>query len=162
MRYRSDAAGAGPAFRRHADHRPLHRKRDRRSSRCAESDAAAESGIVISRLRNGSLMAVLLDVIATPENFDDAGYLAANPDIADAYRKGLVRSPRQHFEKFGQREGRRLRLANSIADLRAEKIRKVEPLLRRDMPHVRRGVKYDFLTEALRTETGIVETNAVS
>jgi len=30
------------------------------------------------------------------------------------------------------------------------------------MPHVRRGVKYDFLTEALRTETGIVETNAVS
>src|SRR3974390_2008305 len=39
MRHRSSAAGADPALRRHADHRPFHRQGDRRSSRQAESDA---------------------------------------------------------------------------------------------------------------------------
>src|SRR5665213_960743 len=40
MRHRSGAAGADPALRRHADHRPLHRQGDRRASRQAESDTA--------------------------------------------------------------------------------------------------------------------------
>src|SRR3974390_2619501 len=39
MRHRSSAAGADPALRRHADHRPFHRQGDRRSPRQAESDA---------------------------------------------------------------------------------------------------------------------------
>jgi SAM-dependent methyltransferase len=38
----------------------------------------------------------------------------------------------------------------------------VEPLLRLDLPHRRRGPKYDFLTDALRREAGIVDTDAVS
>src|SRR5262249_46746152 len=46
MRHRPDPAGADPALRRHADHGALHRPRDRRPSRCAESDAAAQGGIM--------------------------------------------------------------------------------------------------------------------
>jgi SAM-dependent methyltransferase len=107
-------------------------------------------------------MGIPIDVLATRENFDDAAYLAANPDVADAWRKRLIKSPRHHFEAYGQREGRRLRVAHAIEQLRADKLRRVEPLLKLDMPHVRRGAKYDFLTEELRRETGIVETTAFS
>src|SRR5262245_23609154 len=46
MRHRSDPAGADPALRRHADYRPLHRARDRRPSRCAESHSAAQGGVM--------------------------------------------------------------------------------------------------------------------
>ena len=107
-------------------------------------------------------MSTPLYVLATSENFDEAAYLEANPDIADAHRKGLVRNLRQHFEKHGRREGRRQRVPAAIADARAEKIARIEPLLNLDMPHVRRGEKYDFLTEALRAETKVVDTGNIS
>jgi len=107
-------------------------------------------------------MAIALDVIATPENFDEAGYLAANPDVADAYRRGLVRNPRQHFDKWGRKEGRRVRLANSVAEMRERKLQRLEPVLNLDMPHVRRGAKYDFLTAELRTSAAIVDTTDFS
>ena len=42
MQHRSDAARADPAFRRHPDHGPLHRPRDRRPPRRAEGHAAAQ------------------------------------------------------------------------------------------------------------------------
>lgn len=103
-----------------------------------------------------------IDVLATSDNFDAEGYLAANPDVADAYRKGLIRSPRHHFDSHGKKEKRRQRVPFSIEEMQTEKMRKIEPLLRLDMPHERRGVKYDFLTEALRKETGIVDTTAFS
>src|ERR1051326_2518849 len=46
MRHRSGAPGAGPALRRHADHRAVHRPRHRRSPRCLEDHAAAESRLM--------------------------------------------------------------------------------------------------------------------
>src|ERR1044072_3923185 len=46
MRHRSDALCADLAFRRHADHRALHRQRDRRSSRRLESHAAPQSDVM--------------------------------------------------------------------------------------------------------------------
>jgi SAM-dependent methyltransferase len=107
-------------------------------------------------------MAVTLETIATPENFDEVGYLAANPDVAEAVRKGHFRNGRQHFEGHGRKEGRLVRFPRSIAELQREKLKRIEPLLRRELPHVRRGAKYDFLTEELRREAGIVETNAIS
>jgi SAM-dependent methyltransferase len=107
-------------------------------------------------------MAVTLETIATPENFDETGYLAANPDVAEAVRKGQFKSGRQHFEGHGRRESRLVRFPRSIGDLQQEKLQRIEPLLRLDMPHVRRGAKYDFLTEDLRAETGIADTDAVS
>ena len=107
-------------------------------------------------------MAVTLEAIATPENFDEAGYLAANPDVAEAVRKGQFKSGRQHFEGHGQKESRRLRFPCSIADIQQDKLKRIEPLLRLDLPHVRRGAKYDFLTEDLRAETGVTDTSAIS
>jgi SAM-dependent methyltransferase len=107
-------------------------------------------------------MAVTLEAIATAENFDETGYLAANPDVAEAVRKGQFKSGRQHFEGHGRRESRLVRFPRSIAEIQQEKLKRIEPLLRLDLPHVRRGAKYDFLTDALRAETGIVDTNAVS
>jgi len=107
-------------------------------------------------------MAVTLEAIATPENFDETGYLAANPDVAEAVRKGQFKSGRQHFEGHGRRESRLVRFPRSIAEIQQEKLERIEPLLRLDMPHVRRGAKYDFLTDALRAETGIADTEAVS
>lgn len=107
-------------------------------------------------------MATSLYVLATSENFNEQAYLAANPDVADARRKGLVRDVRAHFEKFGRREGRKLRVEGSIAQERAEKIRRIEPLMKLDLPHARRGVKYDFLTEELRASAAVVDTLNVS
>jgi len=107
-------------------------------------------------------MAVTLEAIATPENFDETGYLAANPDVAEAVRKGQFKSGRQHFEGHGRRESRLVRFPRSIAEIQQEKLQRIEPLLRLDLPHVRRGAKYDFLTDALRAETGIADTEAVS
>ena len=107
-------------------------------------------------------MAVTLEAIATAENFDETGYLAANPDVAEAVRKGQFKSGRQHFEGYGRRESRLVRFPRSIADIQQKKLKRLEPLLRLDLPHVRRGVKYDFLTDALRAETGIVDTDAIS
>src|SRR4051795_10373271 len=107
-------------------------------------------------------MAVTLEAIATPENFAESGYLAANPDVAEAVRKGQFRSGRQHFDGHGRKEGRLVRFSCSIADIQQEKLKRFEPLLRLDLPHVRRGAKYDFLTEELRAEAGIAETDAIS
>src|SRR5947208_14036322 len=46
MRHRPGAAHPDPALRRDADHRPLHRRRDRRRSRGAEGHAAAQGGLM--------------------------------------------------------------------------------------------------------------------
>ena len=107
-------------------------------------------------------MVTSLYVLATSENFNEQAYLAANPDVADAQRKGLVRDVRAHFEKFGRREGRKLRVEGSIEQARAEKMRRIQPLLKLDMPHVQRGAKYDFLTEELRASAAVVDTLNVS
>ena len=101
-----------------------------------------------------------LIVLATKENFDERRYLAANPDVAEAVHAGQVANGRTHFEKFGLGEGRRQ--FNSIDALQREKLARIEPLLKLEMSHIRRGVKYDFLTEELRHATGIVDTTAVS
>ena len=67
-------------------------------------------------------MAVTLEAIATPENFDETGYLAANPDVAEAVRKGQFKSGRQHFEGHGRRESRLVRFPRSIAEIQQEKL----------------------------------------
>jgi SAM-dependent methyltransferase len=107
-------------------------------------------------------MSVTLEAVATPENFDETGYLAANPDVAEAVRTGQFKSGRQHFEGHGRKESRLIRFPRSIAEIQQEKLKRIEPLLRLDLPHVRRGAKYDFLTDELRAETGIADTDAIS
>jgi SAM-dependent methyltransferase len=97
---------------------------------------------------------IVIEEIATPQNFVEVDYLAANPDVAAAVRKGTCWSGRLHFHEHGRNEGRRIRRAVSIAQAQEEKIGRLEPLIRLDLPHVRRGAKYDFLADELRTRAG--------
>ncbi len=99
---------------------------------------------------------------ATWENFDEDAYLAANPDVSLAVRGGALVSGRHHFEIAGHREGRYLRFAHEIEPLRAAKMDRIHSLLRLDLPHQRRGLKYDFLTDQLRTQAGISDTENIS
>jgi SAM-dependent methyltransferase len=112
--------------------------------------------------RGGLMRGVPLYVTATPENFDESGYLEANPDIAAAVRAGTLESGRLHFEVFGAKEGREQISSVLIEAMQADKIERIKPLLNLERSHVRRGVKYDFLTDELRRETRIVDTNEVS
>lgn len=45
-------------------------------------------------------------VFQMDNSFDERVYLAANPDVADAVRKGEFASGMEHFQKAGQKEGR--------------------------------------------------------
>jgi SAM-dependent methyltransferase len=96
------------------------------------------------------------------ENFDEAAYLAANADVAAAIAAGHFASGRQHYDLYGHRERRSIRRDVGLDRLRAEKMKRLEPFLRLDLPHVRRGLKRDFLTEALRAETRIVDTHLIA
>jgi len=107
--------------------------------------------------------AITMDYAATPENFDEQAYLAANPDVAEAVARGELTSGKQHFDLWGKADNRRLRTPpDRIAAVQTAKIERTTPLLRLDLPYVRSGPKYDFLTEELRRETRIVDTAAVS
>jgi SAM-dependent methyltransferase len=99
---------------------------------------------------------------ASFDNLDEAGYLEANPDIAQAVRDGQWQCGRAHFEAFGHREHRRVWQIGRIEAMRAGKLPRLEPCLRRDRPHRKRGAKYDFLTPDLRAAAAIVPTDNVS
>jgi sulfatase maturation enzyme AslB (radical SAM superfamily) len=47
-----------------------------------------------------------------PEDFDEAAYLNANPDVAEAVTAGSLPSGRFHYEHFGRAERRLLRLSD--------------------------------------------------
>ncbi|OJY46482.1 MAG: hypothetical protein BGP08_15600 [Rhizobiales bacterium 64-17] len=103
-----------------------------------------------------------MDILATPDNFDEAGYLAANPDIAAAVVRGDWASGLAHFREQGCREGRRQQPTTSIEEMRRAKLEKLRPFIRSDLPHQVKDGKLDFLSDELRLKTGIVETGAVS
>jgi SAM-dependent methyltransferase len=109
-----------------------------------------------------SVISLELDQIVSEENFDENEYLLSNPDVANAVREGAFRSGWEHWQHFGRKERRRSRAITQVSDLQHKKLAKLEPFLNLDLPHIRRGIKYDFLTDALRQETGIVSTSAVS
>lgn len=112
------------------------------------------------RRRAGSRV---LELAATPETFDEAAYLRANPDVAQAVESGQFSSGAEHFEKFGHSEERRLRPSTAeISEVKREKLRRIKPLLRTDLPVQETLEYYDFLTEELREQFNIVDTDAVS
>lgn len=49
-------------------------------------------------------------LIATDKGFEEAAYLAANPDVAAAVAEGAFRSGQQHYAQHGRFEGRRLKV----------------------------------------------------
>ena len=104
-------------------------------------------------------------VPATDENYEEAAYLAANPDVAAAVNRGDMPSGRSHFDQFGKRERRQLRIPGAKASLLAAKTRKrnhIQPLLRTDMPYSLTDGCIDFLTAELREQFAIIDTDAVS
>lgn len=100
-------------------------------------------------------------VPATADNFDEAGYLAANPDIAQAVAAGVVPSGRAHFDAFGPAEHRQLRLPVPIG-WRRDKLARVRPLLQHHADCRERDGLLDCLTDDLRTELALVDTDNVS
>ena len=100
-------------------------------------------------------------VPATAENFDESGYLAANPDIAEAVKAGTVSSARTHFDAFNATESRPLRVPLPI-EWKHRKLHRVRPLLGPDIPHRETLQLIDCLTDALREEFSVIPTNNVS
>lgn len=106
----------------------------------------------------------LLEALVTRDTFDEAGYLAANPDVAAAVAAGHFRSGRAHFDRHGHGEGRRQRLPYTEAFLSAKsrKLARLRSLIRPDMPHREEPMCLDFLTDDLRRAFGIDDGGAES
>jgi predicted SAM-dependent methyltransferase len=51
----------------------------------------------------------IVDQLATDENFTEEGYLAVNPDVAQAVHEGQFESGWVHFNQFGRNEKRKIR-----------------------------------------------------
>ena len=70
------------------------------------------------------------------ENLDEGAYLAANPDVAAAVRRGEVKSGRAHFAAYGHAKdgGNALSAGGAFLALKKTKLARVRPLLRQDMP----------------------------
>jgi SAM-dependent methyltransferase len=103
------------------------------------------------------MKAYSLEVPVTNANFDETGYLAANPDVADAVRRGRLASGRSHYDRYGKRENRRILRAatDEFRQIKAAKLARIAPLLRRDVAHRAGDRFYDFLTEEVRSAFGI-------
>jgi hypothetical protein len=55
---------------------------------------------------SSELFKFLLQIALASCSFDEKDYLAANPDVAEAVKKGEMTSGRKHFIGFGYFEGR--------------------------------------------------------
>ncbi|PIE83235.1 MAG: methyltransferase type 11 [Candidatus Contendobacter odensis] len=104
-----------------------------------------------------------LELIAKEENFDEEAYLRANPDVANAVKEKQFESGYKHFKAFGKNEGRKMRFSFAkIQEAKTRKLQKIEHLLRKDMPCLRKTTHYDFLSDHLRSKFNIIDTDAVS
>lgn len=96
-----------------------------------------------------------------PRDFDPVAYLTLNPDV-----KRLGKNAKIHYMRYGHAEGRAYRFTSGRRgvsnDARARKMERLSPFLRTDMPFERLGLKLDFLSDELRRETRIAETDNIS
>lgn len=106
----------------------------------------------------------VVDTVASDAAFDEEGYLAANPDVAEAVRTGRMESGRRHFELYGRHENpaRRMRMAAGIQDAKRAKVARILPLLRPDAAAMRHDTYIDTLSAQSRARWGIVDTTAIS
>lgn len=98
---------------------------------------------------------------ATDQDFEEAAYLRANPDVARLVREGGCPSGVVHFELFGRAERRKLRREIPY-EWKHRKLDRVRPLLLPGLPHREILAHIDCLTDALRTQYAIVPTDNVS
>ena len=105
----------------------------------------------------------ILEAKASDENFDEQLYLLTNPDVADAVRKETLKSGRSHYDAFGKEESRRIRFSPSvISEAKAKKLGRIKSILRSDMQYIETPVYYNFLSEELRSQFNIIDTDAIS
>ena len=100
--------------------------------------------------------------LATYETFDEAGYLAANEDVARGVAVGGFKNGRDHFDQFGHREMRRQRKVADLRDFRQKKLEHFRACIDESLPHIKIDGKYNFLTERMREELRISPTVNVS
>ncbi|MGD9657790.1 MAG: class I SAM-dependent methyltransferase [Methylocystis sp.] len=96
----------------------------------------------------GRRQKVVDDEPATPENFDEARYLAVNADVRQAIELGQFASGRAHFNQFGCAQGRRQQRASGIPAVRARKLAAVRPLLLDPDTPLSSSGKFIFADEA--------------
>lgn len=96
----------------------------------------------------GRRQKVAEDEMATQENFDEARYLAVNPDVRQAIALGQFLSARAHFDEFGRAQGRRQQRASDIPAMRARKLAAVRPLLLDPDTPLSSSGKFIFADEA--------------
>lgn len=99
----------------------------------------------------------------TVENFNEAAYLASNPDVKAAVDAGHIPSGKVHYEMYGQYERRFQHASRDLRPLRGAKLQKLNDCLRTDMSSsIDAEGRHNFLTDALRAETKIIDTDNVS
>jgi SAM-dependent methyltransferase len=104
-----------------------------------------------------------LAVTVTEQNFDENAYLLSNPDVANAIKKGTLKSGREHFGIFGKNEKRKIRFLSSLfSDAKKKKLVNIKPILRNDMKCIETLNYYDFLSNELREKFNIIDTDAIS
>ena len=104
-----------------------------------------------------------MDVNVTLDDFHEEAYLCANPDVADAVKRGDFKSGLDHFMAYGADEKRRGRLPRErLTSLKKEKVQRIKPLLRADLTYATDELVLDFLTDDLREQYRLVDTERVS
>ena len=104
-----------------------------------------------------------METDVTEENFDEGAYLLANPDVASVVRSGKLKSGKHHYLMFGKNERRRQRLsASRLLALKEKKMELIKTLLREDLSCVKTPQYYDYLSDELREEFNIIDTESVS
>lgn len=106
---------------------------------------------------------VPLRELATSENFNEAAYLAANPDVRASVADGQFASGKIHFETFGQSEKRSQLSSTNLKGVRARKLSRLAHLMDFELEHtVDECGRINFLTAEIRAETRIIDTNNIS
>jgi SAM-dependent methyltransferase len=99
---------------------------------------------------------------ARAENFDEARYLASNPDVLEALKQAKFPSARAHFETLGRFEKRRQRRESPLPAIRARKLAALAPLLVEPQTPLDRNGKYCFLNDEMRARDGLDDEIPVS
>lgn len=97
----------------------------------------------------------------TPMTYCEAAYLDANADVADVVRSGGFKSGRVHYMMFGQNEGHRRQTHSIAASARRNRKEIIRNLLS-GASYRENGHIFDFLTDELRQQFNIIDTENVS
>ena len=100
--------------------------------------------------------------LATPDNFDEARYLAANPDVAEALRQAKIVTARAHFDNVGRLQNRRQRRESPLPAIRARKLAALRPCLSDPQASLDQNGKFCFLDEATRARDNLDDEIPVS